>query len=117
MTLKNEHSIRGRLCWLDIFVEDFSLITPALFRKVIKKAKMNIVDEKFFDFGEGYGDTFVFILAESHLAVHTYPEYNYFSVDIYTCGNEGQPARAIDYLIKEVDAVNYKTGCIKRGVM
>jgi S-adenosylmethionine/arginine decarboxylase-like enzyme len=31
------------------------------------------------------GETIVFILSESHFALHTYPEVNYLSLDIYVC--------------------------------
>lgn len=113
----NLHSIRGKLCWADIFVDDFGAVAPALFRQAIKKANMNIVAEKFYSFGDDFGDTWVFVLAESHLAVHTYPEYNYFSVDVYTCGHEGDPVGAIAFLIDTLKPVNYTTDCVLRGVM
>ena len=32
---------------------------------------------------EGY--TFLFLLSESHLSVHTFPERKYLSFDLYTC--------------------------------
>jgi len=32
---------------------------------------------------EGY--TFLFLLSESHLSVHTFPEKKYLSFDLYTC--------------------------------
>lgn len=31
------------------------------------------------------GETIVFILSESHFTLHTYPEHNYLSLDIYIC--------------------------------
>jgi S-adenosylmethionine decarboxylase len=31
------------------------------------------------------GCTFLFLLSESHLSVHTFPEKNYISFDLYTC--------------------------------
>lgn len=43
---------------------------------VVKK-----VEHKF----EPYGETIVWILAESHFSIHTYPEHNYLSLDIYIC--------------------------------
>jgi len=36
------------------------------------------------------GATVVVGLAESHLSVHTWPEYGYAAVDIFTCGYEGK---------------------------
>lgn len=31
------------------------------------------------------GETVVFVLSESHFALHTYPERKYLSIDIYIC--------------------------------
>lgn len=44
------------------------------------------------------GVTGVAILAESHLAIHTWPEHRYAAIDIFTCGDVALPARAIDEL-------------------
>lgn len=44
------------------------------------------------------GVTAVWVLSESHFTLHTYPEHRYISVDCYTCGEEGDPAAAIDCL-------------------
>ncbi|NDK98317.1 hypothetical protein GPY23_04595 [Photorhabdus bodei] len=41
---------------------------------------------KFTDGGEGV--TGLFLLSESHLSFHTYPETNYISIDVYTCGKQ-----------------------------
>ncbi|WP_020193364.1 adenosylmethionine decarboxylase [Pseudomonas putida] len=34
----------------------------------------------------GEGVTGLFLLSESHLSYHTYPERSYISIDVYTCG-------------------------------
>jgi S-adenosylmethionine decarboxylase len=33
------------------------------------------------------GFTILYLLSESHISIHTFPEYNYFAFDIYTCRN------------------------------
>ena len=109
------HSIRGKLGYVDIQVKDIRQINTNLFEKSIELANMEIVKKAEYSFGENYGSTIIYILEESHFSIHTYPEYNYFTVDIYTCGGEGSPEKAIKYILKQVDYVKYKTTVIKRG--
>lgn len=46
---------------------------------VVKK-----VEHKF----EPYGETIVWILSESHFSIHTYPEHDYLSLDVYICNDD-----------------------------
>ena len=43
------------------------------------------------------GVTVILMLAESHMAIHTYPEYNRFFLDIFTCGDL-DASEAISYI-------------------
>ena len=36
---------------------------------------------------EAYGYSTFAMIAESHLSIHTFPEFNYFSFDCYSCKN------------------------------
>jgi S-adenosylmethionine decarboxylase proenzyme len=47
---------------------------------------------------EPHGLTITAILSESSLDIHTYPEHNYMSTSIYTCGEKAKPEIAVDYL-------------------
>ena len=42
------------------------------------------------------------ILAESHMVIGTWPEHGYAAVDIFTCGERIDPARAIPELRKHL---------------
>lgn len=41
----------------------------------------------FHDFGDQDGVTGVVILAESHISIHTWPEYGYAALDLFMCSN------------------------------
>ncbi len=58
----------------------------------------------------------VVVIAESHISIHTWPEYGYAAVDFFTCGNAVDPYKAYDYL---KDKLNSKSGSLtemKRGL-
>jgi S-adenosylmethionine decarboxylase len=61
------------------------------------------------------GITGIVILAESHIAVHTWPECNYMAVDIFTCGRQSKPYRALAYLKRQFKPRKVKIMFIKRG--
>ena len=64
-----------------------------------KKASMNIVGEAFKQF-DGGGSSGVILLAESHLTYHLWNKEAIITIDIFTCGAEGNPQIALDYLIE-----------------
>ncbi len=80
------------------------------------KAGATIVSSTFHHFSP-YGVSGVVVIAESHLAIHTWPEHGYASVDLYTCGNECDPHSAMEFL-KEVFSVG-RIQCteLKRGTL
>jgi len=62
------------------------------------------------------GLTAVLLLAESHIAIHTWPEINYVGLDIFSCGAKSNPYQALEYLKKEFKPKLVKMKEIKRGV-
>ncbi|OIP76270.1 MAG: S-adenosylmethionine decarboxylase proenzyme [Parcubacteria group bacterium CG2_30_36_18] len=61
------------------------------------------------------GITGVVLLAESHIAIHSWPEINYVAVDIFTCGEKAIPYKAIDYLKKKFKPKKVEIQKITRG--
>jgi len=57
----------------------------------------------------------VVVIAESHLAIHTWPEYGYAAVDIFTCGNTVDPWKAFHYLRSTLDSKETSVNEIVRG--
>lgn len=64
-----------------------------------------------------HGLTGVILLAESHIAIHAWPEINYLAIDIFTCGKRTMPYLALKYLktIFQPQKITIKE--IKRGRM
>jgi S-adenosylmethionine decarboxylase len=61
------------------------------------------------------GITGVVLLAESHIALHLWPEFNYLAIDIFTCGDKSKPFRALQYLRKKFKPKKVQIYKIKRG--
>jgi S-adenosylmethionine decarboxylase proenzyme len=55
----------------------------------------------------------VIVIAESHLAIHTWPEYEYAAVDIFTCGVVVDPWVAFHRLKLSLDSKE----CIVREIV
>lgn len=48
------------------------------------------------------GYTALFLLTESHLAIHTYPEYNSLVFNVYSCRHEKDGVKAFEHFKKAV---------------
>jgi S-adenosylmethionine decarboxylase len=58
----------------------------------------------------------VVVISESHLAIHTWPEYGYAAVDVFTCGQTVDPWVSCNYLKQAFSARNMSAREIKRGI-
>ena len=50
-------------------------------------AQATVLDSRFHTFGGAGGVTGVLLLAESHISIHTWPEYGFAAADIFLCGS------------------------------
>ena len=62
------------------------------------------------------GITGVILLAESHIAIHTWPEINYVAIDIFTCGERAIPQKALEYFKRKFKPKKVDVKEIKRGL-
>ncbi|MCD6509109.1 MAG: adenosylmethionine decarboxylase [Thermoprotei archaeon] len=83
--------------------------------KAAEIAGATVLGDAFHKF-KPYGVTGVVIVGESHLSIHTWPEYGYAALDIFTCGNHVDPWKAYEVL-KEVLKPKYVSVMeLRRGV-
>jgi S-adenosylmethionine decarboxylase len=69
----------------------------ALLREGALAAGARILHSHFHSFGEAMGVTGVVLLAESHISIHTWPEYGFAAADIFMCG-DAQPRLALEVI-------------------
>ena len=75
-----------------------------------------ILGESFHHFNP-QGVSGVVVIAESHLCIHTWPEYGYAAADIFTCGNSVQPEKMAEILIEKLGTNNHSVMEIQRGIL
>lgn len=83
----------------------------------VKEAGLESVGKIFYQFPES-GVTGVVLLAESHIAIHTWPEKDYVTLDIYVCNvsqnNTEKAKRLYDSIIELFQPENISSHSIDR---
>ena len=75
-----------------------------------------VIKDSFYQFSP-QGISGVVIIAESHISIHTWPEFCYAAVDVFTCGEVIQPAKAVKPLADKLKAKSTSYIELKRGVL
>ncbi|MFM9089520.1 MAG: adenosylmethionine decarboxylase, partial [Cyanobium sp.] len=93
----------GKHCILELYnCESSKLDDEAFLRDTITSAAkragatlLHLITHRF----DPQGVTGLALLAESHISIHTWPEYGYAAVDVFTCGDHTMPERACHVLM------------------
>ena len=101
-------------CNVDI-LNDKTQIEDHMFQ-AIQASGATIIFPFFHQFSP-YGISGVIVIAESHVAIHTWPEYGYAAVDIFTCGETIDPQIVADQLREMLEVREISVQEIKRGVL
>ncbi|WP_459836531.1 adenosylmethionine decarboxylase [Clostridium carnis] len=80
------------------------------------EAKATIVTSCFHKFNP-WGVSGAVIIQESHLTIHTWPEYGYASVDLFTCGDSVNPWLGFKYLEEVLKAERSESTEVARGLV
>ena len=86
-----------------------------LLRHSAQAAGAQILFSHFHSFGTGQGITGVVLLAESHITIHTWPEFGFAAADIFMCG-QAQPQRALEIIKLALQPTSCNIQNIKRGI-
>lgn len=81
-----------------------------------RATKAQIVDVAFHTF-KPFGVSGVIVIKESHIAIHTWPEYRYACVDIFTCGKKTKPWNAQRILSRLLKSKRTAAIEVKRGLL
>jgi len=99
--------------WHGRIIEDSKKIKRILIKSVkeAKSTPLEVIIHKF----SPQGLTGVVLLAESHIALHSWPELNYLAIDIFTCGDFAKPKKALQYFKKVFRPKKVEIRELKRG--
>lgn len=96
-------------------LNDVDFIKDCL-RDTAEQIGATVVDEAFHQFAP-HGISGVVVVAESHLCIHTWPEYGYAAADIFTCGDAIDPKQAVKLLAEKLEAKDSSFIELKRGIL
>jgi len=95
-------------------LNDIGYLRTAL-SDVARQIGATVIKDTFYQFTP-QGVSGVVIIAESHLSIHTWPEYNFAAVDVFTCGDVIEPRNAVKPLSEKLKARSTSYIEVKRGV-
>ena len=111
----------GRHLLLELFECDATALSSLTTVKTsmleaANRARATIVNHVFHEFSP-FGVSGVVVIAESHLAIHTWPEYRFAAVDVFSCGEVLQPQLAAEYLAERFTAGRISVVELGRGLL
>ncbi|TGN19641.1 adenosylmethionine decarboxylase [Leptospira idonii] len=75
-----------------------------------------VVNSTFHQFNP-YGVSGCVVISESHFTIHTWPEYGYAAIDVFTCGDLIDNNKALLYMKEKFAAKSISVVEMKRGLL
>jgi len=87
-----------------------------ILQKAVKTCGATLVKINLHKFTPSGGISGVAIIQESHISIHSWPEYKYAAIDIFVCGGIN-PYKAIPVLKKNFKPKDIQVMELKRGML
>lgn len=99
--------------WKCTLSDDIDVLEKLVIEAAVeaKATILDVVKKKFYP----EGATVLVLLAESHISLHSWPEYDYVAIDVFTCGKEMDPEAAISYLQSALNPQDMVLKKVSRG--
>ncbi len=95
-------------------LDDVRLLEESM-KEAVRRSGATIVRSVFHRYNP-QGVSGVVVIAESHMSIHTWPEYGYAAVDFFTCGGTVDPYLAHEYLSNALGSAKAVVKELKRGI-
>ncbi len=86
-----------------------------ILREAVTACSATIIDVHTHTFSPYDGVSGIAVLKESHISIHTWPEFKYAAIDIFVCGNV-DPYKALPVFKRAFDTENVQVVELKRGI-
>lgn len=86
-----------------------------IFKNAIKACGVTLLKIDLHQFSPSGGISGVAIIKESHISVHSWPEYKYVALDIFVCGDIN-PYKAIPVIKAGFETEQIQVTEVKRGI-
>ena len=110
---------------IDLYECDYSLLNDVnivknILHNIIEKVGARLINENYKEFSP-IGISGFAIISESHISVHTWPEYGFAAIDVFSC-NKDLTAGISEYVQKQFcaksyEVINHERGFIDRCVI
>jgi S-adenosylmethionine decarboxylase len=110
----------GRHLLADLYeVQPAMLVNEArlvdIYLTALRQAGFNIINHVSHAFpGEHAGVTGMALLSESHATFHTYPEFGYMAIDVFSCGDPS-PEEVLAVIVAALRPGRVETSTLPRG--
>ncbi len=86
----------------------------AMFLDAVARSGATILSDHF-ELFQPHGVTGVVVVAESHVALHTWPEHGFMAVDYFTCSERLDAGLTFNLIAQALEAERFETREIVRG--
>lgn len=93
-----------------------SSVIKRILEKAVSDSNLTKVQSFYHQFSP-HGVTGVVLLKESHISIHTWPEFGYAAIDIFGCGDKGKVLKAYHILVNSFRPTRVHKKEVKRGMI
>ena len=101
--------------WNSRHLNSLPIIEETL-RESVTACEATLLKIDLHEFSPNGGISGVAILQESHISIHTWPEYKYAAIDIFVCGTV-DPYKAVPVIKEYLETENLQLTEVKRGIL
>ncbi len=85
-----------------------------LVEEIVQAAGLTKIQSLYKQFNP-HGVTGIVLISESHVSIHTWPEYNLVNLEVFTCGDPAKANQAFKLFLERFSPSSYNSHVLDRG--